>query len=33
MKVLADIETGQKPIRAYLLQPISHGFNNAFTAR
>jgi HlyD family type I secretion membrane fusion protein len=33
MTVLANIETGKKSILAYLLRPISRGFNNAFTER
>ncbi|MGB5456482.1 MAG: HlyD family type I secretion periplasmic adaptor subunit [Gammaproteobacteria bacterium] len=33
MTVLANIETGEKSILAYLLRPISRGFDNAFTER
>lgn len=33
MTVLANIETGKKSILAYLLRPISRGFDNAFTER
>lgn len=33
MTVQANIETGSKSILAYLLRPISRGFDNAFTER
>jgi len=33
MTVLANIETGEKSILAYLLRPISRGFDNAFSER
>ncbi len=33
MTVQANIETGAKSILAYLLRPISRGFNNAFSER
>lgn len=33
MTVQANIETGSKSILAYLLRPISRGFNNAFSER
>ncbi len=33
MTVQANIETGEKSILAYLLRPISRGFDNAFTER
>ncbi len=33
MTVQANIQTGSKSILAYLLRPISRGFNNAFTER
>ncbi len=33
MTVQANIETGTKSILAYLLRPISRGFNNAFSER